>query len=103
MKSPMATSSQPMPDEQAPPAQADVFDGPLASRLVHKNWKARMGAAEELGELFSAAGAGGDGSSFTEFEAALFKLLKDSNMAVLDKVIGAALRWVSGRARYALL
>lgn len=39
-------------DPNSPP-QEEVFSGPLSERLVHKNWKARSGAYEELQRIFN--------------------------------------------------
>eukprot|EP01045_Picozoa_sp_COSAG04_P011613 COSAG04_NODE_753_length_10568_cov_1.796733_3_plen_533_part_00 len=75
----------------ARPVEAETFDGSLAERLVHKNWKARQAAAIELKALFDSAEP--DAACFAEYSELLPKMLGDSNVSVLDKMVGAVLSY----------
>jgi hypothetical protein len=76
----------------APPAE-EVFDGPLADRVTHKNWKARKGAALEMAALFESA-ASGEAPCFAGPAAGMLpKLFHDNNMAVRQCAIEAAISY----------
>ena len=78
-------------------ADEEVFDGTLAERLAHKNWKARQAAAIELKALFDGV-ADGDAPCFCEYAGLLPQLLSDSNVSVLEQAVAVAVSYVEKAA-----
>jgi cytoskeleton-associated protein 5 len=76
---------------------APAFEGPLADRLVHKNWKARQLAYQELQALFEAQ-ADPVATAFQEHRPLFKKMLSDSNASALGSAIGAVVVFVDKAA-----
>lgn len=57
-------------DGSPPPSDDGAKDQPLDARVVHKNWKIRKEAYEELGRKFEGE-LDGSASIFSEFGASL--------------------------------
>lgn len=70
-----------------PPVDATVAEGPLAERLVSKQWKTRRDAYSELAELLSDAPNGAD--VFSEYSASIPKAAKESNANALAVALTA--------------
>ncbi|KAJ1492762.1 armadillo-type protein, partial [Baffinella frigidus] len=76
-----------MEDEGPPPAEAQVQDGPLASRIESKAWKTRMEAYVELTQLVEAAE---DAEVAQEYAGKLVKMVVDTNLNAQQKGIEVA-------------
>ena len=67
------------------------FSGPLESRLVHKNWKARKGAYEELRDLFTS----GNPEAADKHGGCIAAAVKDSNASALESGLEMAVKYFS--------
>lgn len=78
-------------------AGEEVFSGPLDARLVHKNWKARAQAYEELRTLLAAVSDDDDDArreTTSQYESFLKKMVNDVSVPALEAGFQAAAVWV---------
>jgi len=83
------------PDEEA--GAAEVFSGPLETRLVHKNWKARVQAYDEMKSELEAVDADDDEArkaAADRFAPFLKKIVNDVSMPALESGLQAVAVWV---------
>ena len=94
-------SASPMLDEFPPGEDGggadEVFTGPLEARMVHKNWKARQQAYEEMKTVLIMLSEDDDESRKREvnrFEPFLKKMVNDVSVPALEAGLQAAAAWV---------
>ncbi|KAJ3104241.1 Microtubule-associated protein, microtubule dynamics during spindle orientation [Phlyctochytrium planicorne] len=71
----------------------DFSSLPLAERIVHKSWKARQGAYEELTKTFKTLDPDAD-AEYRKYQEYLKKMVTDSNVAAQETGLNAMLAYV---------
>ncbi|KAI9009704.1 armadillo-type protein [Gaertneriomyces semiglobifer] len=72
----------------------DFTSLPLTERLVHKSWKARQGAYDELAKMFSTTMDPDDDNAFRKWTEYLKKMVNDANLVAQESGLGALLAYV---------
>lgn len=91
------------------PAEEDFSGLPIAERLAHKNWKARVNGYEYLTKAFAATGDESDPIFRPYFQDSgiLKKMVTDANAVAQEKALDAVINFVKfagePSARYAIL
>jgi hypothetical protein len=98
---PAMTNADEFPDgagENGAAGGADeVFSGPLETRLVHKNWKARVQAFDEMKGILEAVDADDDEArkaAADRFAPFLKKIVNDPSVPALESGLQAVAAWV---------
>ncbi|KAJ3412335.1 Microtubule-associated protein, microtubule dynamics during spindle orientation [Chytridiales sp. JEL 0842] len=73
-------------------AEEDFSSLPLTERLVHKSWKARQGAYEELTKLFKTLPLDAD-NEYKKWQDYLKKMVTDANLVAQEAGVGAVLAY----------
>lgn len=79
-----------------PPVEEDFSGLPIADRLAHKNWKARVNGYEYLTKAFGASGDESDPifRPYLQDAGILKKMVTDANAVAQEKAIDAAINFV---------
>lgn len=83
-------------DSGAPPPEEDFTTLPVADRLAHKNWKARVSGYETLAKTFSTTASDSDPAfkPYTSHPDLLRKIALDSNAVAQEKAVDCLINFV---------
>lgn len=92
-----------MTEDGAAPPEEDFSGLPIAERLAHKNWKARVNGYEAMIKAFSASASESDAvfTPYTRNPEVLKKMVMDSNVVAQEKALDAVLAFVKFAGAYA--
>ena len=90
-------------DDGPPPVEEDFSSLPIAERLAHKNWKARLHGYESLIKIFAATGSETDPAfrPYIQNPELLKKMVTDSNVVAQEKGVDAVFHLVKYAGEYA--
>ncbi|TPX57138.1 hypothetical protein PhCBS80983_g04029 [Powellomyces hirtus] len=74
--------------------EEDFTSLPLPDRLVHKSWKARQGAYDELATLFATLDPDDD-NAYRKWQDYLKKMVSEANAVAQESGLAAVLAWVA--------
>lgn len=79
-----------------PPQEEDFSSLPIADRLAHKNWKARVSAYESLIKTFQTTASDTDPAfkPYTNHPDTLKKIVTDSNAVAQEKAVECVVNFV---------